>query len=64
MRRRAWLVGLCLYALGIAADLACHLIDDLRSGDQVIEFSELAVAFSAALFWPVDIVAMALFANR
>jgi hypothetical protein len=64
MRRRAWLVGLCLYALGIAADLAYHLIEDLRSGDQVIEFSELAVAFSAALFWPVDIVAMALLANR
>ena len=64
MRRRAWLVGLCLYALGIAADLAYQLIEDLRSGDQVIEFSELAVAFSAALFWPIDIVAMALLANR
>jgi hypothetical protein len=64
MRRRAWLVGLCLYGLGAGIDLAYHLIDDLRSGNQTIEFSEFAVAFSAALFWPIDIVAMALLATR
>ncbi len=60
MRRRAWLVGLLLYGLGVGADFAYHLVDDLRTGDRVIELSEIAVAFSAALFWPVDLVATAL----
>lgn len=64
MRRRAWLVALSLYALGIATDLTHHLIDDRHTGDAAIEFSEIAVAFSAALFWPIDIVAMALLAMR
>jgi hypothetical protein len=40
------------------------LIDDLQTGDRAIEFSEVAVAFSAALFWPIDILAMALLATR
>jgi hypothetical protein len=53
-----------LYGLGAGIDFAYHLIDDLRSGDETIEFSEVAVAFSAGLFWPVDIVAMALLATR
>jgi hypothetical protein len=64
MGRRAWLIGLMLYGLGAGIDFAYHLIDDLRSGDEAIEFSEVAVAFSAGLFWPVDIVAMALLATR
>ena len=64
MRRRAWLIALLLYGLGAGIDFANHLIDDLRSGDEAIEFSEVAVAFSAGLFWPVDIVAMALLATR
>lgn len=64
MRSRAWLVALLLYALGAGADFAYHLIDDLRSGDEAIEFSEVAVAFSAGLFWPIDLVAMALLATR
>ena len=64
MRRRVWLAGLSFYGLAAGADLAYHLIDDLYTGDQVIAFSEVAVAFSAALFWPVDIVAMALLATR
>src|ERR1700746_2538811 len=59
-RRGAWLVGFCLYGLGVGVGLARHLIDDLRGGDQAIGFSELAVAFSAALFWPVDLIAVAL----
>jgi hypothetical protein len=64
MRRRAWLIGLLLYALGAGIDFAYHVIDALRSGDEVIEFSEVAVAFSAALFWPIDIVATVLLAGR
>jgi hypothetical protein len=34
-----------------------HLADDLYSGNQAIEFPEIAVAFSAGLFWPVDLIA-------
>jgi hypothetical protein len=64
MRSRAWLAALLLYALGACADFAYHLIDDLQSEDEAIEVSEVAVAFSAGLFWPIDIVAMALLATR
>jgi hypothetical protein len=62
MRRWAWLVGLSLYALGAGLDFAHHLTDDLRHGQQAIEYSDLAVAFSAGLFWPIDIIAMTLLA--
>jgi hypothetical protein len=62
--RWAWLVALILYALAAGGDFTYHLIDDLRTGNQAIEFSEIAVAFSAALFWPADLVAMALLAAR
>jgi len=64
MRHRVWLIALLFYALGAGIDFAYHLVDDLRSGDETIEYSEVAVAFSAGLFWPVDIVAMALLATR
>jgi len=40
------------------------MIEDLRTENQTIEVSEVAVAFSAALFWPVDLIAMALLAIR
>jgi hypothetical protein len=64
MHRRAWLVGLLFYGLGAGIDFAYHLIDDLYSGDKAIEFSKVAVAFSAGLFWPIDMIAMALLATR
>jgi hypothetical protein len=64
MCSRAWFVALLLYALGAGVDFAYHLIDDLRTADEAIEFSEVAVAFSAGLFWPIDIIAMALLATR
>jgi hypothetical protein len=64
MRRRFWLVGLLLYGLGAGADFAYHLADNLHSGDAAIEFPEIAVAFSAGLFWPIDLVAIALLAAR
>jgi hypothetical protein len=62
--RLVWLVALIFYALAASGDFAYHLIDDLRTGNQAIEVSEIAVAFSAALFWPVDLIAMVLLAAR
>jgi hypothetical protein len=58
------LAALLLYGLAAGGDFAYHLIDDLRTGNQAIEVSEVAVGFSAALFWPVDLIAMALLAAR
>ena len=59
--RSAWL-ALLLYALAAGGDFAYHLIEDLRTGNQAIEISEVPVAFSAAVFWPVDLIAMWLLA--
>jgi hypothetical protein len=55
--RRVWLVGLCLYAIGGAADAAIFLRDEVRAGQDWRSLDNLAVAFSAGLFWPVDLVA-------
>ena len=63
-RRSAWLAALVLYGLAASGDFAYHLIEDLRAGNQAIELSNIAVAFSAAVFWPVDLIAMALLAAR
>jgi hypothetical protein len=52
------------YALAASGDFAYHLIEHLRSGNEAIQVSEVAVAFSAAVFWPVDLIAMALLAAR
>jgi hypothetical protein len=62
--RSAWLPALVLYALAASGDFAYHLIEDLHTGNQAIELSEILVAFSAAVFWPVDLIAMALLAAR
>ena len=63
MGRRVWLVGLWLYAIAAAADVAVHLRDDTLAGQDWWAPDNLAVAFSAGLFWPVDLVARSLF-NR
>ena len=60
MGRLAWRIGLCIYGLAACVDFACHLIADVRRADRTITYAEIPVAFSAALFWPVDIVAIAL----
>ena len=52
------------YALAGGGDFAYHLIEDVRTGNDSIEVSDIAVAFSAAVFWPVDLIAMALLAGR
>jgi hypothetical protein len=59
MGRRAWLIGLGLYGLAGCADFAYHWSVDARSADRTIKYAELPVAYSAALFWPVDLVAIA-----
>jgi hypothetical protein len=45
-------------------DFTYHLIHDLSGAARPAWYSQLPVAFSAALFWPVDIVAMALLARQ
>ncbi len=62
--RSAWLAALLLYALAASGDFAYHLLEDLNTGNEAIAFSDVAVAFSAAVFWPVDLIAMALLAAR
>ena len=59
--QRAELIGLWLYALGGCIDFAYHLTWGAPRAS--IWYSNLPVAFSAAVFWPVDLVAMALLAN-
>lgn len=58
--RRAWLAALLLYGAAGAADFAYHLFDNAHTGNRAIGYPEAVVAFSAALFWPFDLVAMAL----
>ena len=64
MGRRAWLIGLWLYGAAACVDFAYHLADDVWGVDQTIKYAELPVAYSAAVFWPVDIVARALLEMR
>ena len=63
MSRRVWLVGLCLYAIVAAVDVAVQLRNDTLAGQNWWAPDNLAVAFSAGLFWPVDLVAQSLLAH-
>jgi hypothetical protein len=60
MSRRLWLIALCLYAAVAALDIAAHLRADVRAGQSWHDPANLAVAFSAGLFWPADLAALAL----
>ena len=40
----------------MAADIAAHLNSDPRAGQSWHDPANLAVAFSAGLFWPADLV--------
>ena len=62
MGRRVWLTALCLYGLAAVADIALHLRDDTAIGQDWWALDNLVVAFSAGLFWPVDLVAQRLLA--
>jgi len=65
MGRRGWLIGLCLYSLAASADFAYHLMADvLPVAGRTINYAELPVAYAAALFWPLDLVAMALLSAK
>ena len=64
LRRRAWLLLLLFYAFGAGIDIGRHLAGDLRGGDGSIETAEVAVAVTAGLFWPIDLVAMILLVGR
>jgi hypothetical protein len=55
MRRTVWLVVLILYALGVIADGAYRLNEASSRAEGLA--AALPVAFSAALFWPIDIAA-------
>ena len=63
MSRRVWLVGLSLYAIAAVADAAIFLRDEARAGQDWRAPDNLAVAVSAGLFWPVDLVARVLLAR-
>jgi hypothetical protein len=60
MGPRIWLIAICFYGLAACVDFAYHFGHDVRRADRTIQFSEIPVAFSAALFWPVDVVARSL----
>ena len=60
MGRRIWLVGLLLYAIAGAADAAFFLRHEAQAGQDWWAPDNLAVAFSAGLFWPADLVAKGL----
>lgn len=60
MHRLAWMIALWLYGAAACADFAYHWVVDVRRADRTIRYTELPVAYSAALFWPVDLVAMGL----
>ena len=57
MSRRVWAVALCLYAAAAAIDFAVHLWTDSQSGQDWRDPANLAVSFSAGLFWPADLIA-------
>jgi hypothetical protein len=65
MGRRGWLIGLCLYGLAASVDFAYHLMTDVLPGaGRTVNYAELPVAYSAALFWPLDLVGMALLSTK
>ncbi len=58
--RRVWLLALCLYAAGAAIDIGAHLRADVQAGRNWRDPANLAVAVSAGLFWPADLIALQL----
>jgi hypothetical protein len=63
MSRRVWLVALCLYAIAAVADATVYLREETLAGQDWRAPDNLAVAVSAGLFWPVDLVARLLLAR-
>jgi len=63
MSRRLWLLALLVYALAAVVDAGRHLSEHRREGGVWLSPAILAVAVSAGLFWPIDIVAQPLLAR-
>lgn len=57
MKRRLWLLAIVLYGAAALDDIATHLAADSRAGRNWRAPANLAVAVSAGLFWPVDLIA-------
>jgi hypothetical protein len=51
------LLALVLYGAAAGADIVAHLAADVRAGQNWWAPDNLAVAVSAGLFWPVDLIA-------
>ena len=64
MKRRIWLAALILYAIAGIIDGASRIAQPPVPGSRSSPAAVLAVAFCAALFWPIDIVARPLLAPR
>ena len=62
--RSVWLAALLLYGLAAGGDFAYHLIEHPHTAKPAIGVPEILVAFTAALFWPVDLIAMSLLPPR
>ena len=60
MSRRVWLIALCLYAGAATIDIGAHLRADAQAGRNWHDPPNLAVAVSAGLFWPADLIALLL----
>jgi hypothetical protein len=52
-----------VYLTAVILDFAYHLSLAVGVGDQRITWNDLAVAFEASLFWPVDVVVRLLSGN-
>jgi hypothetical protein len=60
MSRRGSIIALSFYALAAVADAGWHLREDTLAGQDWRAIDNLAVAVSAGLFWPADLVARVL----
>jgi hypothetical protein len=64
MRRQIGLFALLLYAAAGIADGAYHVAAPPAPGSRTGIAANLAVAFCAGLFWPIDVVARPLLMSR
>lgn len=58
--RALWLIAFALYLAAAAGDAALHLRDVRTADAPRFAPSHLVVAFTACLFWPLDLAARVL----
>jgi hypothetical protein len=63
VRRRVWLIVLCLYAMAGAIDMMDRVAAARRAGGP-LGVATLAVAFCGGLFWPLDLAGRVLLGGR